>query len=68
VSNERYAGSGTAAGPILVGGLRFPLGVWDIGGEVRYQSAEGDLPAGEFLGSTIDLGGFNYLATFNVRF
>ena len=40
-----------------------------VGGEVRYQSAVADLPADQdFTGSKIDLGGFNYLLTFNVRF
>jgi len=65
---DRYNGSGTTAGPLILGGLRFPVGSWDIGGEIRYQRAEGDLPEDEFLGSTIDLGGMNYLVTFNVRF
>jgi hypothetical protein len=65
---DRYVGSGTTAGPVIIGGLRFPLGSWDIGGELRYQRAEGDLPEDEFLGETIDLGGMNYLLTFNVRF
>ena len=39
-----------------------------IGGEVRYQQAEGDLDELDFLGPKIDLGGFSYLATFGVRF
>ena len=30
--------------------------------------AEGDLDELDFLGPKIDLGGFNYLLTFNVRF
>lgn len=65
---DRFTGSGTTAGPLLLGGLRFPVGQWDIGGELRYQRAEADLPEGEFLGDTIDLGGMNFLVTFNVRF
>lgn len=65
---DRFIGSGAAIGPVVMGGIRFPVGRVAIGGEVRYQDAEPDLPAGEFLGTTIDLGGFNYLATFSVRF
>lgn len=65
---DRFSGSGTTVGPVLLGGLRFPVGSWDIGGEVRYQRAEGETPDEEFLGDTIDLGGMNYLVTFNVRF
>ena len=58
-----------AAGPVILGGVRFPLGSWVIGGEIRYQSAEGELPPDQgFSGDKIDLGGFNYLVTFNVRF
>jgi len=69
----RFVGSGSAAGPVVLGGIRFPFGAWSLGGEVRYQSATGDLPRDEFLrpiflGDVIDLGGFNYLMTFNVHF
>jgi hypothetical protein len=64
-----FVGSGTTAGPMVLGGLRFPVGSSDIGGEIRYQHAEGDLPESEgFSSTTIDLGGVSYLATFNIRF
>jgi hypothetical protein len=65
---DRFVGSGTAAGPVLIGGARFPAGAWTIGGEVRYQSARDEVPIDEFLGTTIDLGGYNYLLTFSVGF
>jgi hypothetical protein len=69
VYRDSFVGSGTATGPVILGGLRFPAGAWAIGFEVRHQRAEGVLPAGEsFSGDRIDLGGWNYLATFNVRF
>jgi len=64
-----YTGNGTAVGPIFLGGLRVPIGVFDVGGEIRYQHAEGDLPFDQdFSGSKIDLGGWSYLATFNIKF
>ena len=64
-----YVGSGTATGPVILGGARVPIGSWSVGGEIRYQSAVGTLPTDvDFLGSKIDLGGFNYLFTVNVRF
>ncbi len=63
-----YVGSGTATGPVILGGLRFPVGAWHLGGEVRYQRATGDLPADQFFSSKIDLGGWTYVATFNVHF
>jgi hypothetical protein len=68
VFQERFVDSGAAAGPTVLGGVRFSLGSMDIGGEVRYQNATGDLEDPGFTGSTIDLGGLSYLATFNIRF
>lgn len=64
-----FVGSGTAAGPVILGGIRVPVGSWGVGGEIRYQSAEGKLPADQdFAGSKIDLGGLSYTFTINVRF
>jgi hypothetical protein len=72
-----FVGSGTATGPVVLGGVRFPVGTVDLGFEARYQAAKGDLPndptinfGGGFINGTprIDLGGFNYLFTVNVRF
>jgi hypothetical protein len=64
-----FVGSGATAGPVILGGLRAPVGGWDLGFEVRYQNAKGDLPADqEFAGRQIDLGGFTYAFTVNVRF
>jgi hypothetical protein len=69
IVNGHFVGSGGAVGPVILGGVRFPFGPLGIGGEIRYQHAKGDLPADQdFAGSKIDLGGFNYLVTFNVRF
>jgi len=54
---------------VILGGVRVPVGSWGIGGEIRYQSAKGDLPTDQdFAGTRLDLGGFNYLFTVNVRF
>jgi outer membrane protein W len=64
-----FVGSGTATGPVILGGIRVPVGSWGVGGELRYQSAEGKLPADQdFSGSKIDLGGFSYTFTINIRF
>ena len=69
IFRDRFAGSGTATGPLILGGVRFPIGQVDIGAEVRHQSGQGDLDPVDFAGgSKIDLGGFSYLATFNIRF
>lgn len=69
VFRDRFVGSGATAGPVIFGGLAFVGGPFGFGGEIRYQSAQGELPSGQgFSGDTIDLGGFTYSATFKVRF
>ena len=69
VFRDSFAGSGTATGPVVLGGVSIPVGMVDLGGEVRYQDAVGDLPASEdFSADKIDLGGWTYLLTFNIRF
>jgi len=70
IFHDQFKETGTSFGPVYLGGLRVPLGKFDLGGEVRYQSASGDIdePADFAGGTKIDLGGFSYLATFNIRF
>ena len=64
--------SGAAVGPVVLAGVRFPIGPTAPGFEVRWQHAHGQLgnpgPGHDFAGSVIDLSGFNYLFTFNIRF
>ena len=68
VFSDRFVASGTALGPVVLAGIRFPLGdTFSLGGEVRYQKAEADLSE-DFLGSKLDLGGFHYLMTVHVKF
>jgi hypothetical protein len=69
IFTDTFVGSGTATGGVVLGGVRVPVGAFDVGGEIRYQASKGDLPASEsFAGSKIDLGGMNYLFTVNIRF
>jgi hypothetical protein len=69
IFNERFIASGTDAGPVLLGGIRFPIGDQaNIGGEIRYQRARGSLDEDDFLGDTIDLGGYTYQAVLHLRF
>jgi opacity protein-like surface antigen len=69
IFRDSYVASGTSVGPVAVFGARFLAGSnMIIGGEVRYQKAEGDLDENDFLGPKIDLGGFHYVATFGFRF
>jgi opacity protein-like surface antigen len=61
---------GNAVGPVVLGGVRAPVGdVFTIGGEIRWQKAEDDGLFDEgFLGDKIDLGGWTYSVTFGFRF
>lgn len=63
-----FEADGTEIGPVFLGGVRFVGDSFVVGGEVRYHSAEGDLPEDDFLGQSIDLGGTTFQATFGVRF
>jgi len=71
VFSNRYRASGTEVGPVLLGGVRIPVGdAVSIGGELRWQKAKGDtggLPEG-FLGVKIDLGGTTENFTIHFRF
>ena len=65
-----FVGDGTATGPVILGGVRIPVGhTLGVGGELRWQAAKGDLPTDQdFAGTKIDLGGFTYTFTLNFRF
>jgi hypothetical protein len=69
IFRDSFTGNGAAVGPVILGGVRIPVGAVEPGFEVRWQSAKGDLPASEsFAGSKIDLGGATYLFTVNFKF
>jgi hypothetical protein len=68
IFRAQYIADGTEVAPVVVGGLRAPMGdAFMIGGEVRWQKAEADL-SNDFLGNKLDLGGITYQATFTVRY
>jgi Outer membrane protein beta-barrel domain len=63
-----FEDDGTAVAPVFLGGVRAPIGAgFTLGGEIRYQQATGDLST-DFLGDKIDLSGFTYSASFQIRF
>lgn len=69
IFRDRFTASGATAGPVVLGGLGVPVNSWAVGFEIRYQSAQGELPVDQgFSGTKIDLGGFSYLGTFKLRF
>jgi opacity protein-like surface antigen len=68
IFRNRYVAKGNAVGPVVLGGIRVPVSdIWTVGGELRYQKAEGDLNT-DFLGDKIDLGGWTTSFTMHLRF
>ena len=67
IFEDSFEATGTSAGPIVLGGLRFAGRTASAGGEIRWQHADGDLP-NDFAGSRIDLGGWTYNFTVGLRF
>jgi outer membrane protein W len=64
-----YVMKGTAAGPTVLAGIRAPIENWTVGGELRWQSVKAKgFAQQEFLGDTLDLGGWHANFTFGVRF
>jgi hypothetical protein len=71
IFHATYEAKGTAVGPVALAGIRVPFAdAFDVGGEVRWQKAEGDTKpdTSQLLGDKIDLGGWTAAATFHVRF
>jgi opacity protein-like surface antigen len=64
-----FIATGTATGPTILAGVRAPIGNGVVGGEMRWQKVEADVPADlGFLGTKLDLGGWSANFTFGVRF
>ena len=72
VFQDKYSASGTSIGPLLLGGIRLPIGgdVYGFSIEGRYQWASGDTGGynAGFLGDRIDLGGGSIRFGFLVHF
>lgn len=71
IFRDSFTASGTEVGPVILGGIRFPVGdVWLAGGEIRWHSAEGNTGGIDegFLGDRIDLGGLAARFTIHFRF
>lgn len=71
VFRSRYTANGNAVGPVVLAGLRAPVGdTFTVGGEIRYQKAEGDTKSAEtgLLSDKIDLGGWTTSLTMHFRF
>lgn len=69
IFRDSFSADGTEVAPIIFGGLRAPVGAsMMLGGEVRYQKADAELPAEDFLGDRLDLGGLTFQANLTWRF
>ena len=69
IFRETYTGSGSATAPVILGGVRLPIGSGAVGGEIRYQSGEATLPTNQgFSAPKINLGGMTYSLTVQFKF
>jgi hypothetical protein len=71
IFREQFAASGSARGPVALGGIRFAGDTVSGGFEVRYHSADADLGERFAAGTPeprLDLGGWTYQATIGYRF
>lgn len=72
IFNDRYIATGTAVGPVLLGGLKMPLGgdIYALTIEGRYQFVDGPTGGNDagFLGDRIDLSGGFVNFGFLIRF
>jgi hypothetical protein len=67
VFRATYVDSGSQAGAVVLGGIRFVGDAASGGFEVKFHKADAPLSR-DFLSSRIDLGGWTYQGTFGVRF
>jgi|tagenome__1003787_1003787.scaffolds.fasta_scaffold20287849_1 hypothetical protein len=71
IFHNTYSANGTSVGPVILAGIRAPIAdAFDVGGEVQFQRATGDIDKAEtgLLGDKIDLGGWHALFTMHIRF
>jgi hypothetical protein len=71
VFDARFIDSGTTIAPVVLGGVRFPIGgdVFGLSMEYRYQWGEADLdPEVGFLSDRLDLAGGKFNVGFLIRF
>ena len=67
IFRDTFVKSGSNAGPIFLGGIRFGGNTASGGFEIKYQKATGDLDE-NFAAPKIDLGGWTYNFTAGIRF
>ena len=70
VFSDTFEASGTQAGPVLLGGVRFQGAKAAAGFEIKYHKADAEFGPDddEFAGTRLDLGGWTYQGTIGFRF
>ena len=68
IFNGSFVGTGTATGPVAMGGVRFSGNAATAGFEIKYRKATGNLSTNDFLAPKIDLGGWTYQFNVGMRF
>lgn len=70
IFRDSYVASGSTVAPIVFGGLRVPVqgDVFAFNGELRWQGGKGDTSGTGLLADEIDLGGFSFIGSFQIRF
>ena len=67
IFRDTFVKTGSTAGPVVLGGIRFAGDTASGGFEIKYQKATGDLDE-NFAAPKIELGGWTYNFTVGVRF
>lgn len=67
IFTDSFVKTGSNAGPVVLGGIRFAGDTGSAGFEIKYQKALGDLDE-NFAAPKIDLGGWTYNFTAGIRF
>ena len=70
IFRDQYVASGSTIAPIVFGGVRVPVqgDVFAFNGELRWQGGKADTSGTGLLGDELDLGGFSFIGSFQIRF
>ena len=68
ILSGEFIDQGVTFGPLAFGGIRIPVGLVHLGGELRYRlNTESQLTGPVFADTTLDIGGMSLLATIQVQ-
>ena len=68
ILSGEFIDQGVTFGPLAFGGIRIPVGLVHLGGELRYRlNTESQLTGPVFADTTLDIGGMSLLATIQFK-